>query len=114
MGISYANLAVLSERLIRENGRDALLISETNTGTDYQPTITQTTETIRLVQSQFNALDNNDFILQAHDVKFLVSSDFTLSTKQRIETNGQQYSIVALKEIKPADTSILYIVQGRV
>ena len=44
MAISYANLAVLSERLIRENGRDALLISETNTGTDYQPTITQTTE----------------------------------------------------------------------
>ena len=77
MGISYANLAVLSERLIRENGRDALLISETNTGTDYQPTITQTSETVKLVQSQFNALDNNDFVLQAHDVKFLVSSDFT-------------------------------------
>ncbi len=114
MAISYANLAVLSERLIRENGRDALLISETNTGTDYQPTITQTSETIRLVQSQFNALDNNDFILQAHDVKFLVSSDFTLTANQRIETNGQQYSIVALKEIKPADTSIIYIVQGRV
>jgi len=114
MGISYANLATLAERLIRENGRDALLISETNTGTDYQPTITQTTETIRLVQSQFNALDNNDFILQAHDVKFLVSSDFALTASQRIETNGQQYSIVALKEIKPADTSILYIVQGRV
>ena len=49
MAISYANLAVLSERLIRENGRDALLISETNTGTDYQPTITQTSETIKLV-----------------------------------------------------------------
>ena len=114
MAISYANLAVLSERLIRENGRDALLISETNTGTDYQPTITQTSETIKLVQSQFNALDNNDFVLQAHDVKFLVSSNFTLTAKQRIETNGQQYSIVALKEIKPADTSILYIVQGRV
>ena len=114
MAISYANLATLAERLIRENGRDALLISETNTGTDYQPTITQTSETIRLVQSQFNALDNNDFILQAHDVKFLVSSDFTLTANQRIETNGQQYSIVALKEIKPADTSILYLVQGRV
>ena len=51
MGISYANLAVLSERLIRENGRDALLISETNTGTDYQPTITQTSETIKLVHA---------------------------------------------------------------
>ena len=114
MAIDYGNLAVLSERLIRENGRDALLISETNTGTDYQPTITQTSETVKLVQSQFNALDNNDFVLQAHDVKFLVSSDFTLTAKQRIETNGQQYSIVASKEIKPADTSILYIVQGRV
>ncbi len=113
MAIDYGNLAALAERLIRENGRDALLISETNTGTDYQPTITQTTETIRLVQSQFNALDNNDFILQAHDVKFLVSSAFTLSTKQRIETNGLQYSIIGLKEIKPSDTNILYIVQGR-
>lgn len=114
MGISYANLAVLSERLIRENGRDALLISETNTGTDYQPTITQTTETIKLVQSQFSKNNNNDFVLEANDMKFLVSSAFTLTTKQRIETNGLQYSIVALKEIKPADTSILYIVQGRV
>lgn len=113
MAINYGNLAALAERLIRENGRDALLISETNTGTDYQPTITQTTETIKLVQSQFNALDNNDFVLQAHDVKFLVSSDFTLSAKQRIETNGQQYSIIGLKEIKPSDTNILYIVQGR-
>ena len=28
MGISYANLATLSERLIRENGRDALLIAK--------------------------------------------------------------------------------------
>lgn len=114
MAISYANLATLAERLIRENGRDALLISETNTGTDYQPTITQTTETIKLVQSQFSKNDNNDFVLEANDMKFLVSSAFTLTTKQRIETNGLQYSIVALKEIKPADTSILYIVQGRV
>jgi len=113
MAINYANLAALSERLIRENGRDALLISETNTGTDYQPTISQMSETIKLVQSSFDKNDNNDFLLAAHDVKFLVSSDFTLSNKQRIETNGQQYSIVAVKEIKPADTSILYIVQGR-
>ncbi len=114
MAIDYGNLAALVERLIRENGRDASLITETNTGTDYQPTVSQSSETIKLVQSSFNALDNNDFVLQAHDVKFLVSSDFTLTAKQRIETNGQQYSIVALKEIKPADTSILYIVQGRV
>lgn len=113
MAINYANLAALAERLIRENGRDALLITETNTGTDYQPTISQTSETIKLVQTQFNAQDNNDFVLQAHDVKFLVSSAFIVSAKQRIETNGQQYSIVAVKEIKPSDTSILYIVQGR-
>ena len=45
MAINYANLAALSERLILcENGRDALLITETNTGTDYQPTITQTSK----------------------------------------------------------------------
>jgi hypothetical protein len=113
MAINYANLAALSERLIRENGRDALLISETNTGTDYQPTVSQSSETIKLVQSSFASNDNNDFVLQAHDVKLLVSSAFTLSTKQRIETNGLQYSIVAIKEIKPSDTSILYIVQGR-
>lgn len=114
MAINYDNLAELAERLIRENGRDALLITETNTGTDYQPTISQSSENIKLVQSQFNSLDNNDFVLQAHDIKFLVSSAFTVSAKQRIETNGQQYSIVAVKEIKPSDTSILYIVQGRV
>ena len=113
MAINYANLAALAERLIRENGRDALLITETNTGTDYQPTISQTSETIKLVQTQFNTQDNNDFVLQAHDVKFLVSSAFAISAKQRIETNGRQYSIVAVKEIKPSDTSILYIVQGR-
>jgi hypothetical protein len=113
MAIDYSNLAALAERLMRENGRDALLITETNTGTDYQPTISQTSETIKLVQSSFASNDNNDFVLQAHDVKLLVSSAFTLSTKQRIETNGLQYSIVAIKEIKPSDTSILYIVQGR-
>lgn len=113
MGVNYAGLAATSERLIRENGKDALLISETNTGTDYQPTITQTSATIKLVQSQFSKNDNNDFVLEANDMKFLVSSAFTLTTKQRIETNGLQYSIVAIKEIKPADTSILYIVQGR-
>lgn len=114
MAINYANLASLSERLIRENGRDALLITETNTGTDYQPTISQTSETIKLVQSSFTSNDNNDFVLQAHDVKLLVSSAFAISAKQRIETNGLQYSIVVVKEIKPSDTSILYIVQGRV
>lgn len=113
MAIDYGKLAVLAERLIRENGREALLITETNTGTDYQPTVSQSSETIKLVQSSFNTLDNNDFLLAAHDVKFFVSSAFTLSTKQRIETNGLQYSIIGLKEIKPGDTSILYIVQGR-
>lgn len=113
MAINYANLAALAERLIRENGRDALLITETNTGTDYQPTISQSSATIKLVQTQFNAQDNNDFVLQAHDVKFLVSSAFIVSANQRIETNGLQYSIVAVKEIKPASIGILYIVQGR-
>ena len=111
MAINYANLAALSERLIRK-WPDALLITETNTGTDYQPTISQSSATIKLVQTQFNAQDNNDFVLQAHDVKFWYQSAFTVSAKQRIETNGLQYSIVAVKEIKPSDTSILYIVQG--
>lgn len=113
MAIDYGNLAALAERLIRENGRDASLITKTNTGTDYQPTVSQSSETIKLVQSSFNASDNNDFLLAAHDVKFLVSSAFTISTTQRIETNGLQYSIIGLKEIKPSDISILYIVQGR-
>lgn len=113
MAINYARLAETSERLIRENGRDALLITETNSGTDYQPVISQSSENIKLVQSQFNSLDNNDFVLQAHDVKFLVSSAFIVSANQRIETNGLQYSIVAVKEIKPASIGILYIVQGR-
>ena len=51
MAINYANLAALSERLIRENGRDALLITETNTGTDYQPTISQSSATIKRTNS---------------------------------------------------------------
>ena len=112
MAINYANLAALAERLIRENGRDALLITETNTGTDYQPTISQTSETIKLCKLNLTLKITMILYYKRMMLSFSVSA-FVVSAKQRIETNGLQYSIVAVKEIRPSDTSILYIVQGR-
>lgn len=114
MAVNAVRLAALAERLIRENGRAATLITDTNTGTDFKPVITPSSQNIMLVESQFNADDKNDFLIEARDVKFLISSSYEPTTQKRIGDDGQQYSIVAVKKIKPGATVCLYIVQGRV
>lgn len=114
MAINYPRMQALAERLIRENGRSATLIAETTTGPDYDPTITQSSSALILVETPFTDEDRNDWLIQARDVRFLISSSFDPQPSMRISDNGQQYSIVARKVIKPGPVTCLYIVQGRV
>lgn len=112
-GINITSLAATATRLIRENGRDASLVTVTSTGPDWEPVLTETVTAIKLVQSSFNAMDKDLFTLQENDVKYLISSAYT-PTKQAKIRDTLDYTIIDLKVIKPGETTALYIVQARV
>jgi hypothetical protein len=114
VAINIQALADTAAQLISDNGRTAALLTLSNTGTDWNPDVTETAAGIKLIQSAFNAMDSEFFTLQKNDVKFLISSDYTPTKQSKIRDGGLDYTIVDFKVIKPGNVTALYIVQARI
>lgn len=110
MAFDYSGLATTSSSLVTKFGRDVVLVTITNSGDAWNPTQVEATETVKAVQVRLDNIDN-DLIL-ATDKGFLVVATL-ITVDMRIRDGSTDYSIVAVTEIKPGDTFMLYKVQAR-
>lgn len=110
MAFDYSGLATTAANLVTKFGRDVVLVTITNSGDDWDPVQVETTETVKAIQTQLDNVDN-DLIL-ATDKGFLVSAAL-ITVDMRIRDGSKDYSIVAVTEITPGDTFIIYKVQAR-
>lgn len=108
----YSRLSATSERLIAAYGKDVALVTETNSGTAYNPTQTESSVTVKAVVSDVNLNASNNDSVQIGDKQFLIYYTGTI-TPDMIVRDGADYQIIAINTIQPASNIILYSVIGR-
>ena len=108
----YSRLSATSERLITAYGKDVELVTETNSGTAYNPTQTESSVTVKAVVSDVNLNASNNDSVQIGDKQFLIYYTGTI-TPDMIIRDGADYQIIAINTIQPASNIILYSVIGR-
>lgn len=109
----YSRLANTSERLIAAYGKDVKLVTKANTGTAYNPTITETTVTVKAVANNLNSGESADSLVQRGDVEFMIYYTGSITPDMVIRDGSIDYRIVTVNTIQPASNILLYSVIGR-
>lgn len=116
MAINYQAMAVLAERLIRENGR--AVTHNSRISGSYNPTTGAVTGTSEVSATIRGAFVSNiaQFIggeaTQAGDKVMLTAT--AVAMNDTVTDGGQTYQVISYEEIKPADVAVYYRVLLRV
>jgi len=110
MAFDYSGLAATAARLVTRFGRDVVLVTVTNGGEAWNPVRIESTETVKAVQTQLDNIDEN--LILSTDKGFLVSASL-ITVDMLIRDGSTDYSIVAVTEVKPGGTHMIYKVQAR-
>ena len=103
---NYSGIVSTAQRLINKFGRDITLITQTQSGTDYAPTITETSSMIKAVITNFSTNEIDGTIIQSSDKKILTYDE--IKPEQIVSIDGQRLSIVNVDTVSPGDTKIIY------
>lgn len=111
----HVELAELATELIKENGSEMTLRTET-VSTGWPRTAVVTDETVTAVRSgsvtdaQINASDGR---LRMGDVRLLIDAKVAPTTAGILIDGPRQYQIIDVPEIAPGDVSIMWKVVAR-
>jgi hypothetical protein len=136
----HAQFVALASKLIAKNGRSMLLVRNINSGSTFDPTITENTAAIVAMQLSYKSNEIDGDIVQREDKLFLVNAAVRPDTNMKIRDLGTgialipvaeqlagfyisgdtgatetsiDYSIISVVEVKPGATTIMYKIQGR-
>ncbi|MCP4257652.1 MAG: hypothetical protein GY774_09030 [Planctomycetes bacterium] len=110
MAYDYSRLSATAVRLVAKFGRDVDLVSYRNQGASYDPSRLESTETVKAVQVQLDNIDEN--LIKSTDKGFLIAAA-EVTVDMSIRDGSKDYSIVAITEVTPGDTVMIYKVQAR-
>jgi len=112
--MNFTGTAHRMKKYIHKNGKVLMLKTQVVTGGDeWNPTTTTETKSIIGIQSNFQNNEIDGSIIQSTDKKYIVSNEYEIKTSDKIQDNGQDFSIVDVRPIAPAGATILYILQAR-
>lgn len=116
MAINYNRMRELAERLISDNGQAVTLKKQaTIDNGDGSVMQTVTEHQGSGVVSGFNTHDNAQFSeVQAGDAKLICTLPVLPHRGDKVTANGQEWSVVEVRDINPASLSVLFILQLRV
>lgn len=111
--MDYDNLRInVAERLIRENGKIAYIITPNNTGPDYDPVIGDPKESlVYFVETAWKMDDREKSLVQVGDKMGLMSTEGGIIPNQSINTikiGGIIYQLIVCKPLQPGDVTMLY------
>ena len=74
---------------------------------------TETTSTIYAVKINYNRNEINDTSILIDDIKLYIAGDTKIEQTDKLVIEGNEYNIINITEIKPANTVVYYEVQVR-
>ena len=111
MAYDYTNISNTAKNLIDKFGRSITLRSVTTSGTEWNPTITNSDSIIIGVFTKFDKSEIDGNLILSTDKKVLTYDEVT--TDDKIVDSGITYEVKSVNPIQPANTKIIYKVQLR-
>ncbi len=108
----HNRFAALATRMIDKHGRNASLVSMTETGDAWNPVQAEVLAPVVIVQTQFSAMEVDGDLVRSSDKRYLMDSSVVPTSDMRLR-DGVDYSIMNVDEIKPGTLGVLYKVQAR-
>lgn len=107
----YAPLDTTASALIERFGRTMTLRTLVQSGSAFDPTVTNSDASITGVMTGYRANQIDGTLIQAGDKLLLTHSAVTVQDK--IVDDGKEYSVITVDTVKPGGTTLLYKVQVR-
>lgn len=118
MAFDYDTLrAEVAEPLIKEFGRTADIVRQTETGPSYDPTITYVDHEVIFMPTSYSFTNRNETLVQAGDVLGLISTETGVvvdKNTDRLKIDGVTYDIIEAKPLNyNGATTMLYKIHAR-
>ena len=109
----HENFRDLATELINKNGLTCQLISITNSGDEWNPTLSESEVDVTAIQLSFNANDIDGELVKRDDKLFMIDSSVIPSLDMKFKHKNKSYEIKYIDTLEPADTAIRYKIQCR-
>lgn len=114
MAFDYGPLKDVATDLIADFGKSATLVKLVNSGTDFDPDITESATAITLVETEFSTSQKDGTLIQQGDKKFLISANAaTVEQKDRIKLGSDTWQIIEVEPLNPGGTVLIYTAHVR-
>lgn len=119
--MDYSGLSAVAIAQIADKGRDVTFVYKTqgtyNPATDSFSGQTSTTQTVSMVITNYRKTEIDETMIKSGDRLGLLAPQTNLTrapeTGDSVTDGSETFSIVAIDEIKPGDTTLLYKLQLR-
>lgn len=109
MATDFNRILAEAKKSIRENGREFIAVTETQSGGDWNPTISTTDVPFVGVQIGFEVSELAQGLVADGDIKILAAGDIARPiVGQTIKDGTDTYRVKRLNQVKPASITVLY------
>lgn len=113
MSYNYSPLQDTAKRLIQKFGRQIFILTKTAVYEAWNPELSWAQSAAIGVNVGQNKSERDNELIQSSDSVFLIESSVAVSTENRLLDGNDEFSIIAVTELKPGDTTLLYRVIAR-
>jgi acyl dehydratase len=116
MSEDWSSVVAEAGQGIGEVGKTATLHTQSNAGTTYDPTVSETPTALTVVQSKFDTREIDGTVIRATDIKLLVSANGAAagpSVGDFITVDNVRYRVEMVWPVAPGDTVLMWKVQLR-
>lgn len=107
----YTRLQDKASSLIAKYGATGTLRKYTNTGSSYDPTRTPTDAVCRYIKLKNEVVSSPDSKVRRDDIRLYIAAsdiDFAPQEGHYVVLGSEEFQIIQLMPLEPADVSILY------
>ena len=101
----FLRLSATATRLISAYGREMQLLVVEDSGTEWNPTQTETAQDITGVETKFSVEDRASWAVETKDIAILLDSTVEPSLDMKLRDAAKDYTIINIRRVKPADKS---------
>jgi hypothetical protein len=113
MAFDYASMKMTASELVGRFGTDANIVRLASSGDGYDPTLTATNLPCKAVVTYFKRHEIDGSLVQQNDRKILVTGDNEPKPDDRFTVDGLTLTIMSVRSVRPASTTLVWVVQAR-